>query len=243
MGGVAALILGLFAALASASAEESADASALRLKSQALLDAVAPGDRTVWDKTLLAEALLADEEGRVRTKEEFLSALSPLPAGLTGSIKITEYDVVISGDVAVASHIDQESLDYHGQQLASRFRTTETWLRRDGEWRLLGAQVIALQKDPPARAVDARRLCDYAGTYALTDAIMTTASCDKGELIFEREGRPAAAFVSEFDDIFFQPGRPRVRRIFLRNDNGAVTGFADRREGEDIVWKRVETQP
>ena len=33
--------------------------------------------------------------------------------------------------------------------------------------------------------------------------------------------------------------RQRTRRIFQRDSSGAVTGFVDRREGHDIVWRKV----
>jgi hypothetical protein len=34
------------------------------------------------------------------------------------------------------------------------------------------------------------------------------------------------------------PGQPRTRKIFQRNSEGKITGFVDRREGEDLVWRR-----
>jgi DNA-binding transcriptional ArsR family regulator len=37
-------------------------------------------------------------------------------------------------------------------------------------------------------------------------------------------------------------GRPRTRKIFRRNPQGAIIGYVDRREGEDVVWTRVSGQ-
>ena len=39
--------------------------------------------------------------------------------------------------------------------------------------------------------------------------------------------------------MFFVAGQPRSRRIFTRDAAGAVIGFADRREGEDVRWLKV----
>jgi hypothetical protein len=39
--------------------------------------------------------------------------------------------------------------------------------------------------------------------------------------------------------VFFTPGRPRTRRIFMRAPDGTITGFADRREGTDLNWTRA----
>jgi hypothetical protein len=42
----------------------------------------------------------------------------------------------------------------------------------------------------------------------------------------------------EVRDVLFIPGQPRVRKIFQRDKEGKITGFVDRREGEDLVWHR-----
>ena len=48
-------------------------------------------------------------------------------------------------------------------------------------------------------------------------------------------------YLVESADVLFIAGQPRVRRIFRRDGAGRVTGFIDRREGEDIDWKREAT--
>jgi hypothetical protein len=54
-----------------------------------------------------------------------------------------------------------------------------------------------------------------------------------------RDGRPEAELKAEAADLFFVPGSPRSRKVFFRDAGGHVTGFADRREGNDIVWRRT----
>ena len=44
---------------------------------------------------------------------------------------------------------------------------------------------------------------------------------------------------AEASDLFFVAGKPRSRKVFYRDTAGTVTGFGDRREGQDIVWRRV----
>jgi hypothetical protein len=58
----------------------------------------------------------------------------------------------------------------------------------------------------------------------------------KNGLIAERSGRPPATYLPEVRDVFFVAGQPRSRRIFNRDAAGAVVGFVDRREGEDVRW-------
>ena len=162
----------------------------LRRSTQALLDAIAPGDVAVWDQLLDDKAIQVDENDVVRNKKEILAELKPLGAG----------------------------------------------------WKELASQVLALLKDPPVQALDDKVLCEYSGTYAMTEEIKGTFRCDHGELLFERTGRPVRHFRPELRDVFFAPGEPRTRRIFTRGADGAVAGFVDRREARDIVWRRTGVQ-
>jgi hypothetical protein len=74
----------------------------LKRTTQELLDAVAPGDRAVWDRYLDERVIHVDESGIVRTKAEVLKEITPLPQGLIGSINILSFRTVVHDDVAVA---------------------------------------------------------------------------------------------------------------------------------------------
>lgn len=236
------LLFGLMGA-AFASADRTATAkqieAVLRKQTQELLDAVAPGHVEVWRKYLDDRMVYVDEGGTVYRKEALLKELAPLPAGLVGNIEIDSFDVEFHGSVAVVTHEDLEHLDYHGQKLSSRYRSTNTWLKTGSGWRLIGTQVLAVLKDPPAITLSEERLCAYNGVFALTDEIKETLHCKEDGLTAERKGRPEVIYKAETADVFFVPGRPRTRRIFQRDNSGAVTGFVDRREGEDVVWRKV----
>jgi hypothetical protein len=65
-------------------------------------------------------------------------------------------------------------------------------------------------------------------------------TCTADGLSSERTGRKPVTMKAEVRDVFFQPGQPRTRRIFLRDAEGAVTAFVDRREGLDLRWTKVE---
>jgi ketosteroid isomerase-like protein len=204
-----------------------------------LLDAIAPGDVTVWDKLLDPAALQVDENDVVRGKSEILAELKPLLPGLVGHLAIDDFRVVVSGDVAVVTHEDNETLEYYGQMIRSRFRMTDTWHKTPEGWRQLASQVLAVLQDPPSVSLDHATLCKYAGRYALTNTIVANIRCTGDKLIIERAGRPDRIFVAEVKDVFFEPGQPRTRRIFLRDAQGRVTAFVERREARDVLWKRT----
>jgi regulator of sigma D len=235
-----ALVLLLLSSAASAMAQSSTSGADAQLQSicQELLDAVAAGHADVWRKYLHDRVIHVDETGAVRDKEELLKLFEPLPPGLVGSAKIDRFKSVKHGNVAVAAYEIQEHLDYHGQVLRSRFRVSDTWLKTAAGWRLLSEQVSAVLKDPPAIELTQQQLCGYNGSYALTESITATITCAPAGLTVVRAGREPLIYLPEVYDVFFVPGQPRTRRIFERDPQGRVSGFVDRREGEDVRWIR-----
>ena len=61
---------------------------------------------------------------------------------------------------------------------------------------------------------------------------------DGKQLLGGRVGRSLTPLQVEVRDVLFVAGQPRTRKIFQRDAKGAVAGFVDRREGEDLVFKR-----
>jgi ketosteroid isomerase-like protein len=224
------------AALAAASTHPMADE--FRARDQALLDAIAPGRRADWEKALWSDAIYVDENGTVLNRAQFLKALVPLPKGASGHISIVDYQLQASGDVALVIHRDDEREDYHGIPLHADYLMTETWLRRGGQWRLALVHAYVVAEDPPAVAVPAARLDEYVGSYrAAADLTFTIRRQGDGLIGTSQSGRSSPLLV-ESPDVMFIAGQPRMRRIFQRDGAGHVTGFMDRREGEDIYWKR-----
>jgi ketosteroid isomerase-like protein len=213
-------------------------AALLKRQTQELMDAIAPGEAEVWRRYLLEDVVVLDENGVVYDKASLLKELTPLPAGLVGRIEVDRFQVKLHGDTAVAAAEIQEYLDYHGQDLRTRFRFMDTWLRTPDGWRLAARHTAAVLKDPPAISLSAEELCAYAGEYRLTPAITTTLRCRENGLTAQRSGRPPATYLPEVRDVFFVAGQPRSRRIFIRDAGGALVGFVDRREGEDVRWQK-----
>src|SRR5258708_29552969 len=160
------LALVVIAALQSASVEDPAAVQKqLRADDQALLDAIAPGDRSVWERLLAKDAVYVDENGAVMHREQFLAALKPLPPGTSGHITIVEYEASIRDQVALLVHKDDERENYHGIPLRADYLMTETWIKEGGDWRLALVHVYFLPKDRPAIKITANRLAEYRNRY------------------------------------------------------------------------------
>lgn len=210
----------------------------LRAKDQALLNAIGSGDVKAWDKALAPGAIYVDENGEIMQRDQFLKQIAPLPAGTSGSIRITAYHLELHGDVAIVIHTDDEEENYHGQLLHARYLTTETWQKSAADWKLLCAHTYAALRDPPEISLNTAELDGYTGRYAAGDLIYVIRR-EGDHLVGVREGRPAVQLNAEVRDVFFVKGQPRSRKIFQRDQNGQVSGFSDRREGVDLNWKRI----
>jgi hypothetical protein len=66
---------------------------ALRRDTQRLLDAIAPGDTTVWEQLLDRDVVHVDEKDMVRGKTAILEQLKPLGPGLVGHLRIDDFHV------------------------------------------------------------------------------------------------------------------------------------------------------
>src|SRR5258708_24992527 len=76
----------------------------LRADDQALLDAIAPRDKSVWERLLAKDAVYVDENRAVMHRDQFLAALKPLPTGTSGHITIVSYEASIRDQVALLVH-------------------------------------------------------------------------------------------------------------------------------------------
>ena len=223
----------------SRAAEDAALKTNLEAKTQTLLDAVASGNKAPWDAAADPALIYVTENNEVLTKAALLDQTTPLPRGLAGHIKVTDYKLQRHGDAAVATYIADESLDYHGQLIRTKFRTTDTWRSTPAGWKLITSMTLAVLDDPPAIPMPAAKLAQYAGRYALTPDIHYSIRVDGNRLLGLRDGGKEVELEAEAADLFFVAGSPRSRKVFYRNASGRVTGFGDRREGHDIKWKRV----
>ena len=234
------LLLGALLAGESAAAASPAVAAELKRATQELMDAVAPGNWAVWEKHLDDSVLFTAEDGRTLGKEQLREEFKPLPPGYSGSIRLESAEVRQYGDTAVVSHEELEHEDVFGQKLVSRYRVTDTWIRRDGRWRLVASQAHVRLQDPAAVRVDPKVLDGYVGRYDLSPSVAFTVTREGDRLFGQRTGRARQSLLAETETVFFTPGAPRTRRIFERDATGRVVRMVDRRDGRDLVWARAD---
>jgi hypothetical protein len=232
------LAAGLLIAATPAIAAE--DVSALlKRQTQAMYDALVPADAKVWDGYLDVDVLSTDENGTFTNKKDTVAQVAPLPKGISGQIGLTDWRIVLHGDVAVVAYVVDEHEDFHGQHLHALYRSTATWVKETAGWKLLGMQSIALQQDPPAVQLSDSALDAYVGRYRAAPDLVYEITRKGHDLIAGTVGGKPGAMKMELLDVAFAPGQQRVRKIFQRDAAGHITGFLSRREGRDVIWTKI----
>jgi hypothetical protein len=146
---------------------------------------------------------------------------------------------VVQGSTAITTHLDDEHENYHGHELHCQYRTTDTWIKTAQGWRLLGGQILAVRTDPPSIQLTPQQMDEYVGRYALTPDIVYEIRKKGGALEGQQTGRKPEPIRAEIADMLFVPDKVRYRKVFLRGADGHITGFAERREAWDLVWRRL----
>ena len=206
-------------------------------RTQELCDAIVPGNKEPWKKYFADNAIYSDEKSRTLDKAALVADITALPEGYSGTIKVVSPKSRIHNDVAVLSYDLDETETIFGQKIFARYHVTDTWLRRLGEWQIIASQAHRYYEDPAVGKVDPRRLADYVGTYELAPGQTRMVSKEGGGLFIERKGKKEELF-PETSDLFFRKGI-EGRILFRRDDNGQVDAVIDRRNNQDILWRKT----
>jgi len=232
-----------FAQTQSGTSSKKTDATAETLKaiSQELMDAVAQGNKAVWESYLSEDCLYVDENGSVSTKSELLKDFGPLPAGYVGRIEVTDPQVRTAGDTAVITHRDMEYLELYGQKMLTQFQTTSTFVRQNGQWQMIFSHVSVLPSELTPVSLDPNIYDRYTGEYELAPSVVYTVKREGDKLTGQRTGREKEELFPTNETTFFRKGNPRGVKIFAADNKGNVTHLIDRRDNNDLIWKSKQS--
>ncbi|MGH9501849.1 MAG: DUF4440 domain-containing protein [Terriglobales bacterium] len=206
---------------------------------QEMFDAVALGDQALWQKYFADDSTYFDEKGRKMDKVALVKDVTPLPAGYSGSIKLVNAESKIHGRTAVLSYDLNETETIFGQNLTARYHGTDTWMYRNRRWQIVAGQMFRYYEDPAPGKADTSKYPEYAGTYELAPGVTQTVVFRSGGLYAKRGDKPEEELVPESSDMFFRKG-VEGRRLFRRTDRGGIDAMIDRRNNEDVVWKKIK---
>ena len=239
-------------------------------RTQELYDSIVSGNQTPWKKYFADDCTFSDEKGRTFDKTKLVADITPLPKGYSGAIKIDNVISRIIGDTAILSYDANETETIFGQNLRARYHITDTWLRRNGEWQIIASQAHRYYEDPavadPSQLLNSQHsTADFVGTYELAPGQTRTVTAENGASRDERHGRKSREvaversgelpryneklfierngkkeeLLPETSDLFFRKG-VEGRILFHCDSTGKVDALIDRRNNEDVVWRRVK---
>jgi hypothetical protein len=213
-------------------------------RTQELYDGIVPGNQGPWKKYFADDCIFADEKGRTLDKAKLIADITPMPAGYSGAIKIANVQSRIIGDTAVLSYDLSETETIFGQELHARYHTTDTWLQRNGGWQIIASQAHRYYEDPAVGKADPRKFTDYIGTYELAPGQTRSVTADGDKLFVERKGKKEQLnrkeqLFPETSDLFFRKG-VEGRILFHYDANGKADSLIDRRNNEDVIWRKFK---
>jgi hypothetical protein len=235
----AAFIAMLFASSAQPTGtDDSITQDELVRRTQELFDSITSGNQAPWKKYMADDCVYFDEKGRNMDKATLVADITPLPAGYSGAIKIAKVQSRIYGDTAILSYDADEIETIFGQNLTARYHVTDTWHRRNSVWQIVAGQVFRYYEDPAIGKVDPKKFADFIGTYELAPGQTRTVSAEADKLYVERKGKREQLF-PETSEMFFRKG-VEGRILFRYDDDNKVFCLVDRRNNEDVVWRKTK---
>ena len=234
-------------------------------RTQELYDSIVSGNQTPWKKYFADDCTFSDEKGRTFDKTKLVADITPLPKGYSGAIKIDNVISRIIGDTAILSYDANETETIFGQNLRARYHITDTWLRRHGDWQIIASQAHRYYEDPAIGKADEKKFPDYVGKYELAPGQTRTVTSENGASRDERHGRKSREvaversgelpryngklfierngkkeeLLPETSDLFFRKG-VEGRILFHWNSTGKVDALIDRRNNEDVIWRKIK---
>ena len=231
---MSAVIFALAASVAPVSVQQ------FQMIEQSLMDAITAGDRAPWEHVMDADCVLTTEEGQVLTREAFLKDLRPLPEGLSGAIAVRDLTVHERSDVAVVRFLADESETVFGQQLATKYRVTDTFRRSGAVWKMIASHVSVVTTDPPRQKVSTDGWSGLAGTYRLTpDGWTFHVELRNGALYGGRDPAKLGEFIPLTPTSFVLQGS-LGEWLFVVERDGKASRIVDFRKFEALVWTRIE---
>jgi hypothetical protein len=197
------------------------------------LDAYGRADAEAWGR-YVADECLCGQSGKAGNQREIRGR----PKGVRIWVDdVSGLEVRTHGDAAAVRYRQVDSTQVGTQRVDVPQIKSETFIRRDGRWLLLGGLDTALPIDPPIAAIDPARFDALAGRYEYGPGVVDVVTRDGARLLVQPTGLPAEELFPEDATTFFLKGQP-WRYVFVMN-GARATALRFRMSGRELVARRV----
>jgi ketosteroid isomerase-like protein len=108
------------------------------------------GDISYYEKLEAPDFLFIDPGGMSHTREEDL-AIAKSGDLKFESMNIEEMKVRVYGDTAVVTGLTAVKGMFKTQDISGKYRFTDVFVKRNGEWKIVNAQLTMVQEQPAAK--------------------------------------------------------------------------------------------
>jgi hypothetical protein len=216
------------------------DTDSIARYTQRLISGIATGDTSSWHEYLDDSCLITSENGTVKTKQEFIRGVGIPPASYTVTEKLANPVFRSYNNVTVFCYTAVLSLKLSGQERITRICQTDTWMKKNGFWRLISSAALDKPDLPAGQTPEITVIKAITGKYQLTDKLGYEVFSDSGKLFIQRYGAPRKnELICESDFIFFVENNPLLRYIFIHQGN-LVTEIDVRRQGSGFSFPKIK---
>jgi len=180
-----------------------------------------------------------DESAVKRGKEQDRALLPAAPA--TGGVALNEdMQVRLYGETAVVTGRIVTKFKVGDQEIPGfTTRFTDTWLKRQGRWRVVARHYSRVPVERKAVKLDANIYDAYVGEYELAPGLALGVFKEGEGLFGQAAGQPKFELHPESEIIFFLKELPELF-LFIRNDKGQVAQMLTIRDGRVTAAKKIK---
>jgi hypothetical protein len=207
---------------------------------QALFDAVAVGDKPVWDRVLDADCMITTEDGEVQDRAKFMEELRPLPQGFSGQIRVRGLTVRRISSAAVVHYWIDEVENIFDQQLHTTYVETDMYQRVGQSWKIVAMHVTVVPRDLEPIDANPSGWQSLLGNYRYSEQATSKYQVfmRDGALYGGRDPKSATQLIPLAPLVFYQKASIHIM-VFVPDKNGAVNEVRELHKYNEVRMKRA----
>ena len=180
--------------------------------------------------------------GQVVRRSELIAALARAPSGAVVTFAVDSAHVEIVGGVAMVDYRLTDRRQFGGYARSLVSRGTDTFVERDGGWRLVRRTQTWIVSPPATIALDPTVLRAFVGWYEHGPGFVDDVHLVGGDLVATSSAEAAAALpgahLRPVSDDAFSPDGIAPLIVFERDASGRVTGYVQQSPDGSVVRAR-----
>ena len=207
---------------------------------QQLVNGIAVGDTTAWNSYLDDSCLITNENGSVKTKQEFIKGIGVPPSYYKVSETIVNPIFRFHPNVIVFSYTADLLLEAFGQKRLTEICQTDTWIKKNNHWLLISSEALDKPNFPEAQKIIPPIINEITGVYQLSEMLGYRVLLDSAKLYIQRFGGKKNELICESDYVFYLVENPLLRYVFVHDYDNRIIQLKVNRSGGGFVFNKIK---